>query len=289
LVVAESEVPADLLVAIVEPLARSHAPHELLVAELVDVTTRTDEVEDALSEAVGRLDQLRVVLTERGVSTRVAAFTSGAKGDDVVRLAAEQGVDLVLLGRYRRQLAAETLDPDLHRAFAHALCDVAVYVPGDADGEEESIVVPFAGSEHDWAALELAAWIAMAKGSKLRLLGVTSDPETGRRDASRLLAAASLAVQQLVNVATEPRLLPAGREALIRASQDASLAVAGVPTNWRERGLGHVRAAVVANRRSSTLLVRRGVRPGGLAPEASLTRFTWSLAEIHEGSPNGPA
>jgi hypothetical protein len=26
------------------------------------------------------------------------------------------------------------------------------------------------------------------------------------------------------------------------------------------------------------VLVRRGVRPGGLAPDETLTRFTWSLA-----------
>jgi hypothetical protein len=26
------------------------------------------------------------------------------------------------------------------------------------------------------------------------------------------------------------------------------------------------------------LLVRKGLRPGGLAPPASLTRFTWTLA-----------
>jgi hypothetical protein len=28
---------------------------------------------------------------------------------------------------------------------------------------------------------------------------------------------------------------------------------------------------------TATLLVRRGLRPGGIAPAATLTRFTWSI------------
>jgi hypothetical protein len=27
-----------------------------------------------------------------------------------------------------------------------------------------------------------------------------------------------------------------------------------------------------------TLLVRKGLRPGGIAPDATITRFTWTLA-----------
>ncbi|MDP2764270.1 MAG: hypothetical protein Q8O54_05475 [Brevundimonas sp.] len=37
-------------------------------------------------------------------------------------------------------------------------------------------------------------------------------------------------------------------------------------------------AGVVCLRGDTVLLVRRGVRPSGLAPPESLTRFTWSLA-----------
>lgn len=46
----------------------------------------------------------------------------------------------------------------------------------------------------------------------------------------------------------------------------------GLPAAW---ALGDVRLAVARDAPPPTLLVRRGVRPGGLAPRESVTRFTW--------------
>ena len=39
------------------------------------------------------------------------------------------------------------------------------------------------------------------------------------------------------------------------------------------------RIALVEGTPSPILLVRAGLRPGGLAPEHTLTRFTWSIAD----------
>ena len=48
--------------------------------------------------------------------------------------------------------------------------DVALLM-GEADfASGDGICVPFGGSEHDWAALELGAWLAAASGTRLRLL-----------------------------------------------------------------------------------------------------------------------
>ena len=166
--------------------------------------------------------------------------------------------------------------------FANAPCDAAIALGGEQAGPDGdgAVLVPFGGGPHDWAALELGAWLARATDRPLRLLGVLGDPEAGKRDASRLLAAASLAVQQLVGVPTEPVLLPAGGEGLLQASEEADLLVAGIPEDWSERGLGDVRAELARECRATTLLVRRGVRPGGIAPRDSLTRYTWSLSEV---------
>ena len=62
----------------------------------------------------------------------------------------------------------------------HAPCDVAVLV--DREGvptidAEHPVVVPFGGGEHDWAAVELGAWIASSQGAKLKLLGAAADGE----------------------------------------------------------------------------------------------------------------
>jgi len=49
-----------------------------------------------------------------------------------------------------------------------------------------------------------------------------------------------------------------------------------LPEGWRTGGLGPARAALAASGRP-TLLVRKGLRPGGLAPPENLTRFTWTF------------
>ena len=64
---------------------------------------------------------------------------------------------------------------------------------------------------------------------------------------------------------------------LFEASRDAGLLVVGLSTRWHREGLGPARLRLARDATSPTLLVRRGLRPGGLAPPAALTRFTWSI------------
>jgi hypothetical protein len=136
------------------------------------------------------------------------------------------------------------------------------------------VVVLFGGGEHDWAAIEIGAWIAGGRDSPLKLAG----PAKGReRDASRTLASASLAVQRVLGIAAEPVLVAPTAGAVIAAVADAAVVVAGLPERWRRDGIGDTRTALARDARPPVLLVRRGLRPGGLAPRESLTRFTWTL------------
>jgi nucleotide-binding universal stress UspA family protein len=137
------------------------------------------------------------------------------------------------------------------------------------------VVVPFGAAEHDWAALELGAWHARATGATLRLIGAAEGSDG--RDASRLLADASLIVQRTAGVLAEPLLASPGREGVAALAEGAGLLVIGLSERWQEEGLGSVREAIAAAPPAPTVLVRRGLRPGGLAPADALTRFTWSL------------
>jgi hypothetical protein len=139
------------------------------------------------------------------------------------------------------------------------------------------VLVPFVGADHDWAAVELGAWIAAAGGSILLIAGTLGDDKSGRRDGSRLLASASLVVQRALGVAAEPLLVEPGPEAIVAAATGAGVVVVGLSDRWRAERLGTVREALVSSG-EPTLVVRRGLRPGGLAPERSLTRFTWTVA-----------
>jgi hypothetical protein len=48
-------------------------------------------------------------------------------------------------------------------------------------------------------------------------------------------------------------------------------------TRWHREGLGAARLRLAREAAPPTLLVRRGLRPGGLAPPPALTHFTWSI------------
>jgi nucleotide-binding universal stress UspA family protein len=199
----------------------------------------------------------------------VAAFVSREPAEDLLQLARAHDPDLILLD------APSDID-DIATLLEQSPCDVAM-LSGAASGEGGDIVVPFGGNEHDWAAVELGAWLASTSGGRLRLAGARADPRQGGRDASRLLANASLAVQQTVGVAAEPFLVDADTGGLLEATAGASSVVIGLSPRWRDEGLGEARSAVVDRADCPVLVVHRGPRPSGIAPSGSATRFTWSL------------
>jgi hypothetical protein len=170
-------------------------------------------------------------------------------------------------------------DPDLVLLLRNGPSDVGVLVSPSRARREGSgaVVVPFSGAEHDWSAVEIAAWVARASETRLQLVGTAADPRRAQRDASRLLAKASLIVQAVVGIVCEPVLVRGGPEGVLGAVSDASLIVVGLSSRWETEGLGPARLEVARSAGVPTLLVRRGLRPGGLAPQESMTRFTWTL------------
>jgi hypothetical protein len=257
---------SDLL-AIAEPLAGG-SERELI---LVSFTAGQDE----LATVTSKLAERRDAIAGRGVDCRVAAYTTAKAGEETALLATEHAADLVL---------AEA-PPDIHEAgrlsepvatmLERTPCDVGLLTAGTgvSDGP---VVTPFGGAEHDWSAIELAAWLALSVGTTLRLLGTEADPSLGRRDASRLLARASLYVQRAVGIVTEPRLIPRGKEGVVDAAADARVLIIGLSERWRDEGIGEVRAAVAAATQAPVLFVRSGARSPGTAPSHTMTRFTWT-------------
>jgi DNA-binding SARP family transcriptional activator len=252
----------DDLVAIAEPLAR-RPPRELILAQLI--ASAAD-----LQAASALARRRREALQGRGTSARSAAFTTAQPGGDIVQIATEQDVDLLLVD------APESLldDPTIQAVLLAAPCDVGLLAARKRAAAPGAVLVPFTGAEHDWAAVEIAAWIARSLDAPLRLAG----PQESGRDASRLLARASLAVQRALGVEAEPLLVHPGAPGLLTAAEDAALVVVGLPDGWRRDGLGQVRNALIEDAGPPVLVVRRGLRPGGLTPPEGLTRFTWSIA-----------
>ena len=266
LVVPSGDDRLDTLLTLAQPLARRRDV-ALIIMRLL---TREHEVAPAAAAVNARAASL-------DVPARAAAFTSLEPARDVVRLATTYDVDLVLLDA-PPELAAGEVPSDLAAIAEHSPADLAVLGGAPPDwGRGDGIFVPFGGGENDWAALELGAWLALTLHVPLRLVGTRADPSRGQRDASRLLADASLATQRVVGVAAEPVLAEASEDGLVVAVAPATVVLAGLPTRWRVEGLGATRTALIRDGRVPVVFVHRGMRPSGLAPRETRTRFSWSL------------
>ena len=135
----------------------------------------------------------------------------------------------------------------------------------------DGVCVPFAGGEHDWAALELGAWLASSRGTALRLLGIRADARDGRRDASRLLADASISVQRAIGVDALPQLVDPDPAALVEAAQDCN--------DRRDRTAGEL-ASGTGLREARRALVRRS-RPDAARAQRPSTERTRSTRQPH--------
>jgi DNA-binding SARP family transcriptional activator/nucleotide-binding universal stress UspA family protein len=263
LVLAPGDERIDRTLDVARPLALKGG-RELIVVSLVPNET-------ALDPALAALNERRRSLG----GARTAAFTSLQPGRDAARLARVYDVELIL-GAAPPELDGNRVPEEVGILLDGSPADVALLALRTAQSGGD-VFVPFGGGEHDWAALELGAWFASATGESLCLVGTTADRATGRRDASRLLADASLSAQRVVGVETRVLLAEPTDDALLAAVDDAALVVVGISPRWRREGIGASRRALVGAARSPVLLVHRGPRPSGLAPRESRTRYTWTL------------
>jgi hypothetical protein len=265
LVVASGAERLDALLAVAEPLGLLPG-RELIVACLLEHERDLEQEAAALS---ARRASLRAAI-------RTAVFTTLDVPGDVVRLAGANDVGLVLLDA-PHGVDGDRLPRELGAVLERSPADVGVLSAPTRQSGGSGVFVPFGGGEHDWAALELGAWLASAEGGGSLTLVGTKESSSGRRDASRLLADASLAAQRAVAVEARPLLAEPTEDALIASVESAALVVTGISARWRREGIGATRRALVRRARPPVLLIHQGPRPSGLAPRESRTRFTWTL------------
>jgi Kef-type K+ transport system membrane component KefB len=294
LVAPQTDAAIGQLVALAEPLARSVPARELIIARLVrpprgagaGVRGGLQSENLALERASRAINDTRERLAIDGVVARGVALTSTSPGSDLAHIVEREPIDLVLTEGRRRIIGEGVPLGDVGELMEHAASDVAVLVAREGDpielGPDAPVVVPFGGAEHDWAALELASWLASASGAPLKLLGAAGQTDEGK-SVTRLLADAGLLVQQATGIATEPLVVAGGREGIVEAATDAGLLVVGLSDRWRHEGLGPTRSAIAKAAPAPVLFVRRGTRPGLFAPKENVTQFRWSMS----GGPSG--
>ena len=292
LVAPQGESALAQLLSLAEPMARSEPPRELILARLVSppagVAMRGGlQTENRLlGEAAGAVEAARGALIDKGTAARAVAFVSADPGSDLSRLAGAGEVALLLIDGRRPLLGEGVPRGEVGEVLKRAPCDVAVLVARESQavtpGPGAAVVVPFGGAEHDWAALEVGAWIAVANGAPLKLLGAAGESED-RAKVSRLLGDAGLLVQQYAGISVQPVVADSGREGVVQEAAGAGLLVVGLSERWRDEGLGPARSEIARAAPAPILFVRRGVRPGALAPRDDVTRFGWSVAGMGPG------
>ena len=105
---------------VAEPLGRGGRAKLILVALV--------ERQAELQRASAGLNERCVLLADGGLAARSAAFTTDDAATDLVRLAAEQAVDLVLLDGSQLLAEAGGLPDQAARLLAEAACDIALAV-----------------------------------------------------------------------------------------------------------------------------------------------------------------
>ncbi len=267
LIVSESAEGVEGLLAFAQAAARRDHARGMILTSVVD------DQEDVLP-ATRMLAGFREGLAGTGVTSRVAAFRAADAGAAVEKLALRQEVGLVVAGA--AGLVHEGGDELATGILRSAPCDVALHLARPSASPQGPVMVPFAGTEHDWAALELATTIAASTGASLVLTGSNAPSGGDEGDASRLLAAASLIVQQIGGLIAEPLLIPRGADAVVEAAASASHVLTGVPADYELRGIGSTRREVARRIGTTVTLVRRGARSGVISADRNVTRFSWT-------------
>jgi Kef-type K+ transport system membrane component KefB len=278
------------LLTVAGALARSEPRREVIAVRLLEpgeLAAGVAELNQRRVDAEAELAAARAGGASGDAPLRTAVLTSPSPARDLVRLAGPERIDILLVDG-RRSLRGGVLGGPIRSLLEEAPSDVAVLVrrrdravslePG------RPIVVPFGGAEHDWAALELAAWLAGSAGTTIRLVAVARPDGSPDSDPGRLLATTAVVLQQLTGVVAETRVVEPG-PGVLASADDAAVLVVGLSGRWREEGLGEVRTRLAEQTAAPVLFVRRGARPGALAPRDDMTRFTWSFAGA--GGPPG--
>ena len=190
-----------------------------------------------LQRALDEVTIARLGLVEQGIAARGVAFSSADPGRDLVQLAESEEVDLLLVDGRKPLLGDAVPRGDVATVLNDAACDVAVLVAREqqpvAPGPDRPVLVPFGGAEHDWAALELGAWLASATDAPLKMLGAAGSSDEHTRVA-RMLGDAGLLVQQYAGIPADPLVAEPGGQGILEAAEGAGLLVIGLSERWQK-------------------------------------------------------
>jgi Kef-type K+ transport system membrane component KefB/nucleotide-binding universal stress UspA family protein len=108
----------------------------------------------------------------RGLAARPLQFLSRSPADDIRDVARAKGAGLIVMGWHKPVWSRTVLGGTVHAVMREAEADVAVLIDRGLAWPPRRVLVPFAGTAQDRAALRLAARITRRHEAGLTVLGV---------------------------------------------------------------------------------------------------------------------
>jgi len=214
------------------------------------------------AEASNALEPLLEDGRRRGLDVRPLSFVSGAPAHDICSVAEIKRVDLVLLGWHKPLLGQALLGGTVYEVMRDARTDVGVLFNRGLT-EIRRVLVPFHGSAHDRAAVELGVRMARSSGVQVTVLCVRhSDDAASGAEGFLRETAGVVQIEVLDSIA-------AGRDTtdhvLAAASRGYDLVLIGMGPEW---GLTQ--------------------RPFGFQPESVLQKCTTSVLVLRHHASHAP-
>jgi len=113
----------------------------------------------------------------RGLGVRPLQFLSRSPADDIRDVARAKGAGLVVMGWHKPVWSRTVLGGTVQAVMREVDADVAVLIDRGLAWPPRRVLVPFAGTAQDRAALRLAARVARRDGAALTVLGVVRPGE----------------------------------------------------------------------------------------------------------------
>ena len=183
-------------------------------------------------EEAGPLTQLVDRAGELGVEVTPIEFASADPAADICGTATTQKADLLLIGWHKPLLLEGRLGGKVHDIVSAAPCPVGVLVDRGLV-EVRRILVAFAGSDADRAALELARRLGQRAGVELTILHVVApghaeQPGSGRAQVTEIFTDPELAMPMRFSVVEHD----SPPDAVLAASAGFDLLLVGMGARW---------------------------------------------------------
>jgi Kef-type K+ transport system membrane component KefB/nucleotide-binding universal stress UspA family protein len=227
------------------------------------------EVERQINKRRARLEELAQSLEPPEIRDLIHPIVqiSNDVGRDTAQIAEADDADLILVGWHRSTFRSNRLGGRVGQILSMAPVDIAVFVDKERDFpmseayDWQSLLVPYAGTDHDDLGIELALRLLLHHDK--RHLTILRAPQSSQAP-TELSYELRTVLDQLPDTASDRIKLPvveAGNtmQAVIEASAAADLTIAGASREWglERQTLGRYTDALARNCQSSLLIARK--------------------------------